>query len=93
VPVGAEGGKIAMTRNGIRIAGIVAIVIAVLAAIFAVLNFVSRHPQRTIAAFVGCVAFSSLVSSLLLWPPGSRRSKTEVELMPKSFCLDGVRVS
>ena len=62
-----------MTRNGIRIAGIVAIVIAVLAAIFAVLNFVSRHPQRTIAAFVGCVAF--LILGILFTAVAARKPK------------------
>jgi len=43
--------------KGIRIAGIIAIVIAAVAAIFAFLNLVTRHPQREIAAFVGCAVF------------------------------------
>ena len=43
-----------MAGKGIRIAGIVAIVIAALAAVFTLLNFVTRHPQRAIGAFVGC---------------------------------------
>jgi undecaprenyl pyrophosphate phosphatase UppP len=73
VAVDAEGGKIAMARNGIRIAGIVAIVIAALAAIFALLNFVSRHPQRAIGAFVGCAVF--LILGIVLTAMTSRKSK------------------
>ena len=52
----AEGGR-AVAGKGIRIAGIIAIVIAAVAAIFAFLNLVTRHPQREIAAFVGCAVF------------------------------------
>ncbi len=62
-----------MTGNGMRIAGIVAIVIAAPAAIFAVVNFVSHHPQRAIAAFVGCVAF--LILGFVLIAMTARASK------------------
>jgi hypothetical protein len=54
-----------MTRNGIRIAGIVAIVIAALAAIFALLNFLTHHPHRTIGAVVGCAIFLILGIALI----------------------------
>jgi undecaprenyl pyrophosphate phosphatase UppP len=73
MPVDFEGRKMAMTGRGTRITGIVAIVIAALAAIFALLNFVSHHPQRAIAAFVGCVVF--LILGIVLIAMTARKSK------------------
>jgi glucose uptake protein GlcU len=65
----------AMTRDGIRIAGIVALVLAALAAAFALLNFVNRHPQRAIGAFVGCVVF--LILGIILTSMTARKSKKQ----------------
>jgi hypothetical protein len=73
VPVDTGRGKIEMTGNGMRIAGIVAIVIAALATIFALLNFLSHHPQRAIAAIVGCVVF--LILGIVLIAMTARKSK------------------
>lgn len=63
-----------MAGNGFRIAGIVAIVIAALSAVFALLNFASRHPRRGIAALVGCAVF--LILGVVLTTVKARTLKT-----------------
>jgi hypothetical protein len=43
-----------MAGNGAKIAGIISIVLSALAAVAAILNYVSKHPRRGLVALVGC---------------------------------------
>ena len=43
-----------MAGNGGRVAGIISIVIAAIAAVVGILNYAGKHPRRGLVALVGC---------------------------------------
>ncbi len=61
-----------MPGNGRRIAGIVAIVISVLSAVFGLLNYLGHHPRRGMAALVACGVF--LILGIVLIAISGRNS-------------------
>jgi heme A synthase len=61
-----------MAGNGRRVAGIVAIVLCVLAAVAGILNYMGHHPRRGIAAFVACAVL--LILGIVLVALSSRKS-------------------
>ena len=61
-----------MAGNGARVAGIVSIVVSVLAAVAGVLNFMSRHPRRGLAFLIACGVL--LILGIVLVAVSSRKS-------------------
>jgi uncharacterized membrane protein YwaF len=62
-----------MAGNGGRIAGVISIVLSALAAVFAILNYTSRHTRRGLAALIACGIL--LVLGIILIVAAARGSK------------------
>ena len=62
-----------MAGNGRRVAGIVAIVISVLVAVFDIVYYMGRHPRRGLAALIACGVL--LVLGIVLIVATSRKSQ------------------
>ncbi len=64
-----------MAGNGRKVAGIIAIVISVLAAGAGILNYAGHHPRRGIAALIACAVFL-ILGIVFLALPGGRSQQT-----------------
>ena len=62
-----------MAGNGRRVAGIVAIVIAVLVGVVDIVYYMGRHPNRGIAVLIACGVL--LVLGIVLLALGGRKSQ------------------
>ena len=62
-----------MAGSGVRIAGTISVVLAVLAAVVGILNYTSRHPRRGLAALIACGVL--LVLGIILVVVGRGRAK------------------
>ena len=58
--------------SGGRVAGLVSIVLSILAAVAGILNLVSHHPRRELAAFIACGVL--LVLGVILIAVGGKAS-------------------
>ena len=61
-----------MASNGGRIAGIVAVVVSVLIALFDLLYYMSRHPRRSVVILIVCGVL--LVLGIILVAVSGRKS-------------------